>query len=133
MTPTLTLKKLCQWGACGEALKVFIETWGEDAEITAEQALRKLRALRRPRWEGWLLAQEPSFTKALLAAGADVSAYCDFALADASAKGHLRVARMLLAAGADVHARNGAALYWARFYHHDSVIKMLEKAGAENG
>ena len=71
------------------------------------------------------------FVEYLLAAGADVHTYDDYALRWASENGHTEVVKILLAAGADVHASNDSALQWASINRHTEVVKLLLAAGAD--
>ena len=61
----------------------------------------------------------------LIAAGADVHRYGDYALRAASLNGHAEVVQMLLYAGANVHARDSSALRYAVENGHVEVIKIL--------
>jgi len=66
------------------------------------------------------------FVKFLLAVGANVHVYNDYALRWASREGHTEVVRVLLAAGANVHAGIDYALRWASYYRHTEVVKVLK-------
>ena len=66
----------------------------------------------------------------LLAAGADVHAFNDYALRGAARNGHPAVVAQLLAAGADVHANNDYALRWAAENGYQAVVAQLLAAGA---
>ena len=66
------------------------------------------------------------FVEYLLAAGADVHTYDDWALQWASDKGHTEVVKVLLTAGADVHTDNDYALRWASNYGRTETVKVLK-------
>ena len=66
----------------------------------------------------------------ILAAGADLHAYDDYALRWAAGNGHLPVVQALLAAGADLHANDDHALRWAAGNGHLPVVSALLAAGA---
>lgn len=56
--------------------------------------------------------------------------HIDYALRDASAKGHLEEVRQLLHYGADVHHLNGVTLKWASAKGHIDVVRLLLDRGA---
>jgi len=63
--------------------------------------------------------------------GADVRAYNDSALREASSVGHLSVVKFLVAHGADVHVYNDHPLQAASFSGHLPVVQCLVKNGAD--
>jgi len=63
----------------------------------------------------------------LLKAGADVHAYNDEALREASSNGHLEVVALLLKNGANVHARDDLALRYASENGHSDVVALLNE------
>jgi hypothetical protein len=68
--------------------------------------------------------------RALLAVGADVHAWNDDALRQASKNGHAETVRILLTV-VDVHAVRDMALYMAGLWGHTETVKMLLAAGAD--
>jgi ankyrin repeat protein len=70
------------------------------------------------------------WVKFLIAAGANVHAFKDYALRYASSQGQLEIVKELLNAGADVHADKDCALRWACENGHLEIVKELIKAGA---
>jgi ankyrin repeat protein len=71
------------------------------------------------------------WVKFLIAAGADVHYWYDYALRWAAENGHLEIVKELLKAGADVHAYNNEVLRSASAYGYLEVVKELIKAGAD--
>ena len=74
---------------------------------------------------------DTELVRGLLAAGADVHEYDDYALRWASLHGHAEVVKLLLDAGANIHAWDDAALLWAVERGHAEVVKLLLKSGAD--
>jgi hypothetical protein len=70
------------------------------------------------------------WVKFLIAAGADVHYWYDYALRWAAENGHLEIVKELLKAGADVHINNDYALRTASDEGHLDVVKELLRAGA---
>ena len=69
----------------------------------------------------------PTVLEGLIADGADVHAYDDYALRRASANGHLEVVELLLKHSADIHAHYDYALRWASRNGHLEVVKLLKE------
>ena len=74
---------------------------------------------------------DTELVRGLLAAGADVHEYDDYALRWASLHGHAEVVKLLLDAGANIHAWDDAALLWAVERGHAEVVRLLLKSGAD--
>jgi ankyrin repeat protein len=69
--------------------------------------------------------------KMLLASGANVRAWDDYALSRAARNGHTETVKTLLAAGANVHANDDVALCWAALNGHAETVQSLLGAGAD--
>ena len=63
--------------------------------------------------------------KRLVASGADIHAWCDFALRRAAWKGHLEVVKRLVECGADIHAEEDYAIRMAAKYGRLEIVKYL--------
>jgi ankyrin repeat protein len=105
----------------GIGIRAQISRWMKERgeEDTDENALAECAKAGKLEW-----------VKFLIAAGADVHYYDDYALRWASCNGHLEIVKELLRAGADVHAFNDKSLRYASAYGHLEVVKELLKAGA---
>jgi hypothetical protein len=98
---------------------------------TRAQISRWMEERRQPDTDDNALAEcaehgKLDWVKFLIAAGADVHYWHNYALCMASANGHLKVVKELLRAGANVHANNDEALDWARDEGHQDVVDFLE-------
>ena len=125
----ITVKWLRKRGACCDGIKIFMDEFGEIASI--KQVIDKLRQIKKPEWEGWLMAQELKMTKAMLKNGADIHACKDFALQLVVADGRFKVAKLLLKNGADIHACKDFALQLAVLDGRFKVAKLLLENGAD--
>jgi ankyrin repeat protein len=65
--------------------------------------------------------------KKLLSEGADVHAYDDQALINASYYGHLEIVKLLVEHGANIHAQNDESLNMTRYKKHLEIVSYLEK------
>ncbi len=97
MKTYLTVKELKRMHACPIGYRKFKKRFGNAANI--KDLLRWVRFLRKPEWEGWLLAQTPALTEALIANGADVHACENYALFFAESENRADVLKLLQKAG----------------------------------
>ena len=91
-----------------------------DAKDTDDNALAECARYGKTEW-----------VKFLLARGANVHAWSDYALRLAAENGHTETVQVLLDAGADVHAIDDYALRWAAENGHTETVKVLLDAGAD--
>jgi hypothetical protein len=74
---------------------------------------------------------DTGMVRTLLADGANVHAWEDYALRLAAENGHTETVKALLACDADVHALEDYAVRWAAYFAHTETVQVLLAAGAD--
>jgi ankyrin repeat protein len=124
----ITVKWLIRHNACSEGVCSFTDKFGKTALVG--EVINWLRKIKKPEWEGWLMAQEIEMIKVMLENGADIHAFKDFALQLASENGRLKVIKFLLENGADIHAYKDFSLQCAVSNGDLKTTKFLLENGA---
>ncbi|OGZ11581.1 MAG: hypothetical protein A3D67_00245 [Candidatus Lloydbacteria bacterium RIFCSPHIGHO2_02_FULL_51_22] len=111
MLELVTYEYLQKLRACEDALLAFKTHFGDAVPPRVlVEVLAKMSPEKRRGWHVWLLRQNPELADTLLAHGADVHAFDDVALREASRLGETELMEIYFGHGANVHARNDEAL-----------------------